>query len=227
MAEQASRSASKNSTGFVFPKLDQSLVVTAKEHSTVILTFHLNTSCNVLNDYGIEISKQQGEIRGKQCVIRVSSGQCNGQVSAYCTCWQNGTYEFKKTVDMTDTTVWIWSIQYKNAGENFTEDVSMVFNITRQQDSPFQPNQDIEDNPFSMGLVGVILGGIAVVSVAVFVVYMLCAGKVHKKGTPEGGDQRPAYAGHSGSSRHPIPVDDNDEPCVMINNILYEGSGPR
>ncbi|KAK7483833.1 hypothetical protein BaRGS_00024941, partial [Batillaria attramentaria] len=120
------RQSRSHEAGFLFPTLGDDLVVTSEENESVVLPFHLHSTCRVYKNADIHISKlHDSGARATVCTIRHDEGGCLSQQS-YCICLPNGIYEFRRTVQLKDSAMWIWWIS-----SNSTVKTELFFNITR------------------------------------------------------------------------------------------------
>ncbi|KAK7478059.1 hypothetical protein BaRGS_00030735 [Batillaria attramentaria] len=112
----------------IFPTLNHSLILTAQENKDVVLTFQLESSCSLPNNFDIEVIKSDTSrhtIRAVVCSIQHIDGVCYVSMPSNCTCKQNGMYELRRTVQMTDSAVWIWRTKTDKLRET-----EVYFNIT-------------------------------------------------------------------------------------------------
>ncbi|KAK7465141.1 hypothetical protein BaRGS_00037671, partial [Batillaria attramentaria] len=112
---------------FEFPTLNDS-TLTAKENSTIILPFYINTdqSCNLSDNVTIRVQVLDGEIIADVCSIRHSSESCYAPgLENGCEC-KNGTgfYHLKKTADRIDNIRWLFTTD-----DGMVRDKEITFNI--------------------------------------------------------------------------------------------------
>ncbi|KAK7478054.1 hypothetical protein BaRGS_00030730 [Batillaria attramentaria] len=166
----------------VFPTLNHSLVLTAEENANVVLPFQLDLepACAVPDDLEIEVYKIAStdghSIRGMICSFTRVNGVCHATKSSSCICGsRNGTFEFRRTVQLADNATWIWQIgwgkpratQPKATKSSFTSRNPMKAPAAAgTTDDPATDDASSPQNDSNGVAIALVLGTVGIIAVA-------------------------------------------------------------